>query len=229
MTRLQGDNSNRTFLVIGTVIAAALIALALFSVNGKPKTSNAIFNFDLSGQPIIGKANAPVAMVVFADYKCPNCKNFEDNMLPELRSKYLDTGKVKLVPMNFPFLAENAQLPVDDSKLAAEAVECAFKVKDSAAYDTLSTYLFRQQGSESEVWATKTKLKSIASNVEGLDQTAFGTCLETDATAKAVESDKSVAISAGVNGTPTIFINGKKLDSYALADVSTAIDAALKK
>lgn len=127
MTRLKGNDSNRTVLVIGTLIAAVLIALALFAVRGRPAAGDGqTVSFDLSNQPVLGQEDAPVTLVVFEDFKCPNCKRFEEEFLPEIRSKYIDTGKAKLVSLNFPFLAQNARLPVDDSKLAAQAAECAF-------------------------------------------------------------------------------------------------------
>jgi len=227
MTRLQGTNPNRTILVIGTLLAAALIAIALFAVRGKPSGSAQAVSFNTSGQPVMGKADAPVTMVVFEDFKCPNCKRFEDEFLPELKSKYIDTGKVKMVSMNFPFLAQNARLPTDDSKLAAQAVECAF-LQSNDLHNSFKTVLFRGQGSESTVWATKSRLKELAANVEGLDTAKFATCLDGDQTAAAVDADEKQATDAKVAGTPAIYVNGKLVDSYATASVSAAIDAALK-
>ncbi|MFB9992233.1 DsbA family protein [Deinococcus oregonensis] len=227
MTRLQGTNPNRTILVIGTLLAAVLIAVALFAVRGKPSGSGQTVNFNLSGQPVLGQEAAPVTMVVFEDFKCPNCKRFEDEFLPELKTKYIDTGKVKMVSMNFPFLAQNARLPTDDSKLAAQAVECAF-LQSNDLNNSFKTVLFRGQGSESVVWATKSRLKELAGNVEGLDTAKFATCLDSDQTAAAVDADEKQAVDAKVAGTPAIYVNGKLVDSYATASVSAAIDAALK-
>ncbi|GAA5514823.1 disulfide bond formation protein D [Deinococcus carri] len=228
MTRLQGSNQNRTVLVIGTLIAVVLIALALFAVRSRPATQGNATNFNLAGQPVLGQENAPVTLVVFEDFKCPNCRRFEEEFLPEIRSKYIDTGKAKLVSMNFPFLAESARLPVDDSKLAAQAVECAFVQGGSEAYDRMKQILFRAQGSESEVWATKNRLKDLAGSVEGLDQAKFATCLDNDETVAAVDADEKQAQDADVGGTPSIYVNGKLVDSYDATSVSAAIDAALK-
>lgn len=227
MTRLQGNNSNRTVLVIGTLIAAVLIALALFAVRGRQSGGDTQrVNFDLSGQPVLGQESAPVTLVVFEDFKCPNCKRFEEEFLPEIRSKYLDTGKAKLVSMNFPFIAENQRLPVDDSKLAAQAAECAFVQGGSAAYERMKAILFRAQGPENEVWASKSRLKDLAGSVDGLDTAKFNTCIDNDETAAAVDADERQAQSAGVGGTPSIFVNGKLLPSYDAATVGAAIDAA---
>ena len=226
MTRLQGSNQNRAVLVIGTLIAAALIALALFAVRGRPAGNGQTVNFDLTGQPVLGQANAPVTLVVFEDFKCPNCKRFEEEFLPELRSRYLDTGKAKLVSMNFPFLAQNARLPTDDSKLAAQAAECAYLQGGDGAYERMKQILFRAQGSETEVWASKSRLRELAGSVDGIDQARFNTCLDNDETAAAVDADERQAENARATGTPAIYVNGKLLPSYDAATVGAAIDAA---
>lgn len=238
MTRLQGNNSNRSILVIGTLIAAALIALALFAVNGKePKTAAGAGlngNFNLASQPFSGQADAPVTVTVIEDFKCPVCKTFEETIVPELNSKYVDSGKVKMYSLVWPFLAENARLPEDDSKYAAQASRCVYDQGGNVAFNTFKNILFRAQGDETTVWATKARLKELAGNVEGLDQGKFATCLDTDATAAQVDATEKMISDAQVNHTPTVFVNGKEVmtaqgqSSYLLADVSRAIDEALK-
>ncbi|GHF48164.1 protein-disulfide isomerase [Deinococcus metalli] len=234
MTRLQGTNSNRTVLVIGTLVAVVLIALALFAVRGKPAPGAGLSpNFNLDGAPFAGQASAPVSVVVVEDFKCPICKNFEDTIAPELKTKYVDTGKVKLYSLVWPFLATTRGLATDDSKLAGQAARCVYDQTGNDGFNAYKAILFRAQGDESTVWATKTRLKDLAANVEGLDQSKFATCLDTDATAARVEADRQQVEKAGVNHTPTVFVNGKEVmgngqSSYQLADVSAAIDAASK-
>jgi protein-disulfide isomerase len=219
MTRLNPKSSNRTFLVIGTVVAVILIALAVFAV--RPGGSASTKSIDLSGQPMLGQAAAKVTMVVFEDFKCPNCKNFEDNTMPTLQSKYIDTGKVKVYHINFPFIGP-------DSTTAAEAAECVNLQKGAAGYNQFATYLFRAQGDERTQWATASKLEDIASNIEGLDAAKFKTCLESGATKPQVDTDSALATKTGVNSTPSVFINGVLAADYSVATVSAAIDKALQ-
>ncbi|GGO28901.1 DsbA family protein [Deinococcus humi] len=237
MTRLQGNNPNRTILVVGTLIAVVLIALALFAVRQKPAANAGAAlsaDFNLDGVPYIGQADAPVNIVTIEDFKCPVCKQFNDTIEPELKTKYVDTGKAKIYTLVWPFLAENARLPTDDSKIAAQAGRCVYDQGGNDAFEAYKNILFRAQGDESTVWATKTRLKDLAGNVEGIDQTRFATCLDTDATAARVDADEKQAMDAGVNHTPTVFVNGKEVvngsgaSSYLAADVSNAVDAALK-
>ncbi|PTA69053.1 DsbA family protein [Deinococcus arcticus] len=234
MTRLQGNNQNRTFLVVGTLVAAVLIALAVFAVQGKPAAGGALRgNFDLAGQAYIGQDSAPVNVVVVEDFKCPVCKTFEETVAPQLKEKYVDTGKIKQYSLIWPFLADTRGLPSDDSKFAAQAAKCVYDQGGNDAFASFKTIMFRAQGDEGQVWATKTRLKDLAANVEGLDGARFATCLDTDATAARVDADEQQVSSARVNATPTVFVNGQqvmtadgKVGSYAFEDISRAIDAA---
>ena len=219
MTRLNAKSSNRTFLLIGTLVAVVLIALVVFTV--RPGGSASTRSFDLSGQPMLGQDSAKVTMVVFEDFKCPNCKNFEDNTMPLVQSKYIGTGKVRLYKINFPFIGP-------DSTTAAEAAECAYVQKGDAGYNQFATYLFRAQGDEKVQWATKARMEDLGSYVDGLDAAKFRTCVDTEATRAQVDADSAQATKAGVNATPSVFVNGVLVADYAAATVSAAIDKALQ-
>ncbi|ANC72029.1 MULTISPECIES: DsbA family protein [Deinococcus] len=228
MTRLSGNNQNRSVLIIGTLVAAALIALALFAVRGKSTTTTGeAQTFTYANLPYAGQANAPVNVLVVEDFKCPNCKSFEETVAPELRTKYVGTGKVKMYSLVYPFLAD--RLPEDDSKYAAQAARCVYAQGKNDAFNTYKEILFRAQGPETEVWATKSRLKELATSLD-IDQAKFATCLDNDETAAQVETDKQEALKAGVGGTPTVFVNGKlvNVQSDYVKDISAAIDEALK-
>ncbi|CAM3177672.1 thioredoxin domain-containing protein [Deinococcus deserti] len=220
-------------LVVGTLLAALLIGLALIAVRGKPAPGAGLTaDFNLSTVPYAGLAEAPVSVVVVEDFKCPVCKTFEETIAPELTSKYVQTGKAKLYTVVWPFLAEARRLPTDDSKLAAQAARCVYDQGGNKAFGSFKSILFRAQGDEGTVWATKARLKELAANVEGLDTGKFATCLDTDATASLVEAEKKMVEDARVNHTPTVFVNGKEVmntqgqSSYLMADVSKAIEDA---
>lgn len=230
MTRLSGNNQNRTMLIVGTLIAAALIGLALFAVRGpRAATTGDAQTFTYANLPYAGQANAPVNVVVVEDFKCPACKAFEETAAPEIRSKYVGTGKIKLYTAVYPFLAEVAKLPEDDSKYAAQAGICIYRQGKNDAFNTYKEILFRAQGPESEVWASKSRLKELAGSLD-IDQAAFATCLDNDETAADVDAIEKEVNAAGVTGTPTIFVNGKRvvLEKDYVKEISAAIDAELK-
>lgn len=61
-----------------------------------------------AADPIMGKADAPVTIVFWSDFQCPFCKSFELNTLPQIVKDYVDTGKVKIVMMDFTFLGNDS-------------------------------------------------------------------------------------------------------------------------
>lgn len=230
MTRLSGNNSNNMTLLIGTLVAALLIGLALFAVSRKDSNAPAAAgNFNYASLPYAGQENANVDVLVVEDFKCPICQQFEGTVAPQLHTNYVETGKIKLYSLVWPFLSKNVGLSVDDSKFAAQAARCVYEDRGNDGFNAFKAILFRAQGDERQAWATKERLKELAANVEGLDQAKFNTCLDTDATAAAVEADIRTAESNSITGTPTVFVNGKKIEnSMSYDDIAKAIDEALK-
>lgn len=224
-----GENT-AAFLLIGTGVVAALIVLALFAgrdSNAAAPAEMTQASFDLSNKPTVGDADAPVQLTIVEDFKCPACKNFDEQVYPQIKNEYIDTGKAKASFVIYPFLSEIAQLPEDDSKYAAQAAECVYKNDGSEAFAQYKSILFRAQGSESTVWATKERLKELAQNVPSIDQASFATCLDSDETAKLVDDNEKEVIENNVTGTPTVFVNGEKVTA-TYPELKKAIDEALK-
>ncbi len=76
------------------------------------------------------------------------------------------------------------------------------------------------------MWATKDKLVELSGSVDGLDPAKMRICLDTDATKARVEADKQQAVNAGVNGTPSVFVNGVLVPNFSAEEIGKAIDAA---
>ncbi|WP_135227888.1 DsbA family protein [Deinococcus fonticola] len=231
MTRLSGNNSNNMMLLVGTLVAALLIGLALFAVSKKQSTPAAggEGTFNYASLPYAGQEDAKVSVVVVEDFKCPICKQFEETVAPQIKTNYVDTGKIKQYSLVWPFLSKNAGLSVDDSKFAAQAGRCVYQERGNDGFNAFKTILFRAQGDERQAWATKERLKELAVNVEGLDQAKFATCLDTDATVAAVDTDTKMAEDNKVSGTPTVFVNGKRVEnSMSYDELKKAIDEALQ-
>lgn len=216
--------SSSAGLVIGTLLGVVLVAAVALFLQRSDQPSGAVQTFDLTGQPFLGQASAPVTMVVVEDFKCPACRTFEAGVLPQLVSKYADSGKLKIVSLTWPFLAKARNLPLDDSLLAAQAAECVYDQQQSAGYFAYSKLLFGNQEDENRVWATKDKLKALASGLDTLNQNTFGQCLDSDATRARVLKDQQQIQAAGVSSTPSIFVNGKLVDQNNLEAISAAID-----
>lgn len=160
---------------------------------------------------VLGDPKAPVTMIEFSDYQCPFCKRFKDETLGALKTKYIDTGKVKLVYRDFPLgIHPYAQK-------AAEAAECA---GDQGKYYEMHDAIFVKTPQ-----LAIEDLKLMAQEI-GLNTATFNTCLDNGTHADEVKKDMSDGTAAGVTATPSFFINGTLLRG---AQPTAAFEAAIEQ
>jgi len=163
---------------------------------------------------ILGKADAPITMVEYASLTCSHCGHFHQAVLPDLKKKWIDSGRLRLVYRDFP-LDRNALQ-------AAQIAECA----GNDRYFGIVDLLFQTQ----EKWASSrdvaTEIARIL-RIAGIGESEIKACLADDKPLKeAVLADYESGEKAGVNATPTLFINGQRYaGNRAVAD----LDAYLEK
>ena len=164
--------------------------------------------------PVLGSADAPVTIIEFSDFQCPFCKRFADQAWPQIYEEYIKTGKVKVVFRDFPLGFH------DKAQKAHEATECA---DDQGKFWEMHDLMFANQASISE-----DNYKKWAGDL-GLDTTEFASCLDSGKHAQEVKDDFADGQAAGVSGTPSFFINGKKLvGAHPFATFKQVIDAELQ-
>lgn len=208
-----------TAIVVALVITGIIIYSRLQTGNA-PATTAATGTLSYEDQPALGEDDAPVKLAVFEDFKCPFCRQFDQNVLPQLTREYIDTGQAQLHFINFSFIGP-------DSTTAALAGECAYRQNEAAFWD-YKTIIFRAQGPESQQWATPSRLQELAENVGDLDAEALRQCINDEVHADAVAADNELARAVGVTGTPTLFVGDQQVASALDYDaVSAAIDEAL--
>lgn len=188
----------------GAMLAASPLALA-------PARAQEVDLSDLNqapelGEMVLGEADAPVTIIEYASATCPHCANFHSGAFPQLKSEFIDTGKVRFIFREFPF---------DDLALAAFMLaRCAPADKYFAMLDIL----FEQQAT----WTRnnpKGELFKIA-KLAGFTEESFEACLKNEDIAKGILAIREKAAkSYGVDSTPTFFINGEELKGNA--DIET--------
>lgn len=162
--------------------------------------------------PVKGNANAPVTIIEFSEFQCPFCGRFARDTLPSIQKDYIDTGKVKIVYRDF--------IVHSTSRSAQIASECA---DEQGKYWEYHDLLFENQDKVVDV----ENLKQFASDI-GLNTATFNSCLDSEKYGSEVDSDTSYGRSVGVTGTPSFFINGKKVVGAQPYSVFKAeIEAAL--
>ena len=145
-----------------------------------------------------GQANAPVTIVEYASMTCSHCAAFANNVYPTLKSKYIDTGKAKLILREFPL-----------DPLATAGFMLARCSGDKR--EAMIELLFAQQKN----WAFVDKPLDGLLNVvkqTGMSQESFEKCLKDQALYDKINMVRDRgAEKFGVNATPTFFINGKRV------------------
>ena len=178
----------------------------------------------IDDDPILGSDAAPVTIIEFSDYQCEFCRIFWKNTYPQLKSEYIDTGKVRLVFRDFP------QSIHPEAMRAALAAECA---ADQGKFWEYHDKVFSEQdarGKDREVVRFKADdLKKWAAEI-GLVPAAFDQCLDSRKHRKEVDADRDDGEDAGVKGTPVFFINGRQLvGAYPFAEFRKIIEEELRR
>jgi len=148
-----------------------------------------------------GPAKAAVTIVEFSDFQCPYCRKFA-GILNEVLSSGSDD--VRAVFHHLPL----AMHPW--ARQAAETAACA-QLQSGAAFWALHDQIFQNQGAITAENA-KEKLDELAKGTKGLDATAFQQCMDNGMSVGLVLKDMNLAEVNHVNGTPTLFINGHRLE-----------------
>ncbi|HJV17310.1 MAG TPA: thioredoxin domain-containing protein [Bacillales bacterium] len=220
-------NSSSTkfvFFIIG-LVAIAIIGF-IFLANQSKSDTKSKEEIDYTGQPYLGSETAPVSIIEFGDYKCPNCKNFAENVIPTIQQELVDTGKAKLYFLNDSFINT-------DSIRSAKFAESVFQVLGNKTFWEFHDLLYKKQPEDSkyekmdiynEKFLTDT-LKEVASESD------VNKVLENFQAKKsdhAWQKDMDLAGKLGVTGTPTLFVDGKLFEGKSLDDLTEMVDKATK-
>jgi len=192
------------FFIILIIISVALVLGIIFyqsSINSESinlDMNRQIGTVDTSlGSPMMGSSNAPITIIEFGDYQCPNCKKWFLDTKPDIITNYIDTGKANLIFVDIAFLGE-------DSIPASSATYCA---EEQGQYWNYHAFLYSNQLGIDSGWANMDSLKGYAYNL-GLDMDLFVSCLDSGKYEKRVLFNTEESQRNGVKGTPTFIIIG---------------------
>jgi protein-disulfide isomerase len=174
-------------------------------------------------QPTLGDEDAPVQIVEFGDYKCPSCKAWSDQIYPQLKEDYIDTGDASLSFINVLFHGQ-------ESALAAKGGEAVYQLAPEAFWDFNKNLFSEQPESHDEQWITEDKLVEVAKNsVENLDEEKFKESLSSDVVEEAVSIDEGLVEQYEIQQTPTVMINGQILENpFDYEKIKSVIDEELE-
>jgi protein-disulfide isomerase len=199
----SSTRSRKVWLILGGALAIAAVLIGISVASGresKAKTADADVIAMLAGIPqngsYLGSPAAPVALIEYNDEQCPYCKQYSDDVLPDLVDSYVVPGKVRLQVVPFPILGP-------DSVKAARYVVAA--QNQNKAWQ-VSELLFANQGPENGGWVTDDLLTKIGNTIPGLDIDRWKQDARSTAVAKQVDANATRGQADGVASTPSFFI-----------------------
>jgi len=150
----------------------------------------------------LGRVDAPITIYEFADFQCPHCAEFAAFIEPLIRQNLVETGKARYVFYEFP-------LGFKWSFLSARAGRCA---NAQGKFWEMHGMLFGRQRQWSFDPDATAQFVEYARTIPGLDAGKFEQCVRSDQFQKEVSESGQLGQSLGVQGTPTLFVNGRKVE-----------------
>jgi protein-disulfide isomerase len=188
MTKAQADELLKELKAIRQLLEHQQVAGA--QPQAAP-TSNIVKMSVAEGSYSLGREDAPVTMVEFADYQCPFCRKFHSDAFVELKKSYIDTGKVRFV---------SRDLPLDIHANAHSGAVAAHCAGEQGKFWEMRDLMFANAADLSPA-----SLVGYARQIH-LDATAFETCLNDKKYTAAIQRDVADAGTLGINGTPSFVV-----------------------
>ena len=196
------------------ILTAAVLATAAFggsALAAEPVAPPPVTATD----HVLGRADAPVTVIEYASLTCPHCADWHDEILPALKAKYVDAGKVRFVYRTLP------TPPANVATAAAGVAQCA---APGRFFDVIDAFFAAQSLLPTQGTGAYFERGVAAA---GRTRDEIRDCLSQPATQQAVEGQIDGAQAAGVTHTPYFFVNGRAVDDVTLQGLTAAIDPHL--
>ena len=196
--------------IVSAIVAATLMLVTLVAAPALAQVA------PVGAQDrVLGRADAPVTVIEYASFSCNHCAAWHNDVYPAFKARFVDTGQVRYVFRNLP--TQPQQMSLSGAALARCAVPEKF-------FDVASLLMRNQaavlDGGQLQEWYRP----AIAAS--GRTQAQIETCVGSTETQAAINADIESAVAAGVNSTPSFFVNGKPVTDRSLSGLEAAIRAA---
>ena len=160
---------------------------------------------------------ALVTLEEFGDFQCSHCAQFALGMGKQVKEDFVNTGRIRFLFRHFPFIGE-------ESFRAAEATECA---RDQDKFWEYHDTVFENWDGVNQGAYSDDNLKGFASRLQ-LDRDAFDSCLANGKYRGKVEEDLQLGERMGVNSTPSLFLQGRRIQVADYSDLAALIESAIE-
>ena len=216
-SRKRARTRNRILMIVMVAVGALLIGFAFILpmmnifTDTANKTPNAsaitpitpkVFNTRVDGQHL-GDPNAPVKVDVWEDFQCPSCMRYSQQVESQVITNYVEAGKVYYTYHFYPMI-DGGDIK-GESHQSANAAMCA---SEQGRFWDYHAILFANWSGENEGSFSNPRLIAFAENLS-LDMNAFNTCFQAGRYADLINQDYLDGQTAGVSGTPSVFVDGQ--------------------
>ena len=197
--------SRRTYAAVGAValiVAAALIAASVIGTRGgepaqadqlSPNDAPALLQGIPQSGPALGRPDAPVTLVEFADPQCPYCAQWSGQAFPELVRNYVRPGKVRVIFAGLAFIGPDSD----------EALRFALAAGRQGKLWQVMDLLYANQGAENSGWVSQDVLREIGDAVPGLDVERALRETQSQEVESQLAAAKDLQARLGVRSTPS--------------------------
>ena len=206
-----------TAVMTAALLAVAPAAFASDTPSAPAASTAAAVPAVTAADRVLGRPDAPVTVIEYASFTCTHCAHWTNDVLPDFKARYIDTGKVKLVFRD---------LPTQPTQVAATAAAIGRCAAPGKFFDVAHYLMAGQAAAFASGDARDWYMGAIAAS--GRTQPQIEACLTDPATGQALQHDIEAAVAAGVNGTPTFFVNGHRAADQSIETLSAAIDPLIK-
>ena len=178
---------------------------------------------ELASDHVIGDSKAPIRMIIYASVTCPHCAHWFNEIWPDFKTNYVDTGKVRVVFREF------ITAPANISAIGFQIANCAPQDK---YFDAIALQMKEQKSifKALEAGSGKEKYLEIAKQAGLEDEAAMEKCITNEAGIERINKSMQLAKSAKIKGVPNFIINGKIYEGDSeLKPLSQYIDKSIKK
>ncbi len=221
----QGEGRQKDYRFLVSRDRSTMLRLIKFDLNKDPY-QEVMSKIDLTGRPVRGDKNAKVVLVNYDDFECPYCARMHAVLFPELLKEYGD--RVAFVYKDYPLTEIHPwaiHAAVDANCLAAQNSDAYWDFADDIHANKPQV---DQEKTSAERFDAIDKIALLQGQKHSLDASQLQACIKAQ-NDQAVLASMKEADNIGVDATPTLFINGEKIDGLVpVSELRSALNGALK-
>jgi len=221
----MSEGPPRKLIEITLVCFICVISAALFFTKTHHQDP---ISLNTKDQPTIGYTNARVHLVLFEEPKCSSCKEYNEEIFPKIKEEFIDSNQVSYTVIPVSFLS--GSMPAAESMLCVYYADPLYPNSD--LFFTYLDYLYKHQPKESTDWAHTDLLVRFAGEASpAINVKQLRACVDSASYRKKIEKNTEYGktVMNGLLMTPTLYINGIRVDELTYSTISDLIKEQLEE